>query len=230
LSRVAIESNAEELLLAVKMGKDTATLLERMHSFTLKELLDELDNDNKKKAFWINCYNAFYQILRKELKLPKEKIYFEKVIQIAGQEFSLDEIEHGILRRYKFKYALGFISNPFAPTRIKQLAVNDLDYRIHFALNCGAKSCPPIAFYKSADLDYQLDTATQSFLEGETKYDDANKELHTTALFQWFRFDFGGTKGIREIYKKQMDKDVSGYTIKYNKYSWDELLDNYSDN
>ena len=50
-----------------------------------------------------------------------------------------------------------------------------------FALNCGAKSCPPIAFYNAADIDAQLDLATQAFLEGESEFDDEQKIIHTIA-------------------------------------------------
>ena len=48
--------------------------------------------------------------------------------------------------------------------------VLDLDPRIHFALNCGAKSCPPIRVYSPPNLDSQLNRAAASFLcadEGE---------------------------------------------------------------
>ena len=40
------------------------------------------------------------------------------------------------------------------------MAVDVIDFRIHFALNCGAKSCPPIAFYSYDKINDQLDLAT----------------------------------------------------------------------
>ena len=40
----------------------------------------------------------------------------------------------------------------------------DLDPRIHFGLNCGAKSCPPIRVYSPTNLDSQLNRAAASFL------------------------------------------------------------------
>ena len=51
----------------------------------------------------------------------------------------------------------------FVDDNRSMLAV-ELDPRIHFALNCGATSCPPIRVYSSANLDYQLDRAAASFL------------------------------------------------------------------
>jgi hypothetical protein len=138
-------------------------------------------------------------------------------------------VEHGILRRYRYKFSLGYLPNLFASKFIKTNAVDKLDYRIHFALNCGAQSCPPIAFYKVDNLDMQLDVATQSHLEGESEFDDEHKSMSTTALFKWFYADFGGKQGIRNIYSEQLDKDISNYKIKYKTYSWEEDLANFSE-
>ena len=107
------------------------------------------------------------------------------------------------------------------------MAVDKIDYRIHFALNCGAVSCPPIAFYKAENLDSQLNLATQSFLESETVWDHDKKVAKVTALFKWFYADFGHTKGIKEIYKNQLDVDMTGYSIKYREYSWEDDLENF---
>jgi len=227
MASTSSNQHSEKLLLSVKLqeeNQDTRDLLEKME---LSQLQHDLNNDDKKKAFWINIYNAFYQILRRE-QITKPAIYKKKLFLIAGQKFSLDDVEHGILRRYRYKYSLGFLANIFAPRLIKSLAVDKLDYRIHFALNCGAKSCPPIAFYKAEDIDQKLDWATQAFLEGESDFDEQNKVVHTTALFQWFAADFGGNKGIRKIFKEQLQKDISTYKITYKTYSWEDDLDNFS--
>jgi hypothetical protein len=200
-----------------------------MSAIPLPMLKSELADDDRKKAFWLNIYNAYYQILRIEKKMDKPDIYRQRSFTIAGELFSLDDVEHGILRKFRSKYSLGYLANPFTSRLIKDLAVDELDYRIHFALNCGAKSCPPIAFYKVKNISSQLDLATQSFLEGDTDFDEANKIVHVTALFQWFAGDFGGKKGIRKIYQQQLDKDISDYSIKYKKYSWEDDLGNFMD-
>ncbi|WP_299680073.1 DUF547 domain-containing protein [uncultured Tenacibaculum sp.] len=218
---------SEQLLLTVKQNKDTTKLKLELSFTPLNELINSLKNDEEKKAFWINIYNAYFLILRKELNITKPKIYTEKIIKIAEHYFSLDDIEHGILRKYRYKYSLGFIANLFAPKLIKQLAVTTIDYRIHFALNCGAKSCPPIAFYNTENINNQLDLATQSFLEHETEYIHDKKEVHTTMLFKWFLKDFGNFKGIKKIYKTQLNKDISDYSIKFKPYSWEENLNNF---
>jgi len=219
---------SELLLLHVKMQKDTTATRLQLEKINLNHLKKSLDNDQKKKAFWINIYNAYFQILRKEKGIENPAIYREKLFTIANTLFSLDAVEHGILRRYRFKYSMGFFPNIFTPRFIKKLAVNKLDYRIHFALNCGAKSCPPIAFYKTTGLNQQLNLATQSFLEGESEFDDTKKIVYTSTLFKWFFADFGGKRGIKKIFQKQLNKDISSYDIKYKKYSWEEDLDNFT--
>ena len=219
---------SEQLLLNVKMEKDTTEIQLEIEKIDSQTIPSGLSNDNKKKAFWINIYNAYYQILRKEKNINKPDIYKKKLFSITGKMLSLDDVEHGILRRYRYKYSLGFFPNLFAPKFIKDNAVKRLDYRIHFALNCGAESCPPIAFYNHKNIDGQLDMATQTFLEGESEFNDQEKIVYTTALFKWFYADFGRKKGIKNIFKKQLDKDISKYKIKYKEYSWEDDLHNFA--
>ena len=112
---------------------------------------------------------------------------------------------------------------------IKKLAVEKIDFRIHFALNCGAISCPPIAFYSSEKIEQQLQLASLSFLEGETDIYADKKEVHVTQLFRWFLADFGGKSGIRKILREYLDFDSKSYQIIFKPYSWEEQLDNYAD-
>ncbi len=170
------------------------------------------------------------RVLPNPTKGKKPEIYKEKSITIAGNKFSLDDIEHGILRRFRYKYSLGFFSNPFSPSLIKKIAVEIIDYRIHFALNCGAKSCPPIAFYSVQGLEQQLELATLSFLEGDTEIMESEKEVHITTLMKWFLKDFGGRKGIRKMLKQYLEKDFAEYKLVFKSYSWEEDLDNYDEN
>ena len=60
---------------------------------------------------------------------------------------------------------MGYIKNPFLSDELENLQVAESDYRIHFALNCGAKSCPAIRIYSAKDLDRELELNTKAFLE-----------------------------------------------------------------
>lgn len=219
---------SEEILLAVKLNKPTDDLVEKLSNIPQDTSTEQLVNDDLKKAFWINVYNAYFLILRKNHDLQKPAIYRNKVISVAGRSLSLDQIEHGILRRFRHKHSLGYLLNPFTPLWLKKLAVDSLDYRIHFALNCGAKSCPPIAFYTPDKLEDQLNMATQSFLEGDTQIDKEKKEVHITSLFKWYHKDFGGGAGIRNILKEHLNQDFTAYSLVYQAYDWSEELDSFA--
>jgi len=106
-----------------------------------------------------------------------------------GQVFSLDDIEHGILRGNRPHPSS---SHPqFSPTDDRRkLAVKQVDSRIHFALNCGAKSCPPISFYTVENLQRGLDLAAQNFLTNETSVDLETKTITISKLLLWYREDF----------------------------------------
>jgi hypothetical protein len=218
---------SEKLLYAVKTKKSTNDFEAVIASTAMEQLVNGLNNDNAIKTFWLNMYNAWYQILAQRERLKNPKIFTKKAILIAGHTFSLDDIEHGILRRYRWKYSKGYFASFFPEKLIKQLAVSQIDYRIHFALNCGAKSCPPIAFYKYSTIEQQLDVATKTFLNAEIEFDDSQKELQVTKIMDWFIADFGGKKGIKEIIKKVLNKEVSNYSIHFKPYNWDEALSNF---
>lgn len=87
----------------------------------------------RKKTFWITIYNALYLIITKET-IDHNVIIKLKRIKIACSLLSLNDIEHGILRESKFKMSFGEITNPFYSDFTKTLAINGLDYRIHFAI------------------------------------------------------------------------------------------------
>ena len=223
-----LQELSEQLLLAVKQEEPVAEFEDRLASAPV-ESLNDLTSDVRKIAFWVNIYNAWYQILRGLRDVDKPSVYRLREIVIGPVDcFSLDEIEHGILRRCRLKYGAGYLANPFARRRLRQLMVEKIDWRIHFALNCGAQSCPPIAFYSVDRLDSQLDMATSSFLQSDTEIDHAKKEVRVTKIFRWFAADFGGKAGIRSLLSDRLDVDLGGYGITYKPYLWDDELGNFS--
>jgi len=84
---------------------------------------------------------------------------------IGGFLYSLNDIENGILRSNR--QSMGTLyRKPFksGDPRLK-ISLAHVDPRIHFALNCGAKSCPPIKTFSGDQVQDQLQVATSSFLE-----------------------------------------------------------------
>jgi Protein of unknown function, DUF547 len=220
---------SEEFLYAVKQDDSTKELEEQLANLNYGRLHNGLNNDNAIKTFWLNMYNGWFQVLAAKRKLKNPEIFKSKQIIIASKKFSLDDIEHGILRKFRWKYSKGYLPSFFPGKTIKQLAVEKIDYRIHFALNCGAKSCPAIAFYTYNNIDKQLNQAAKVFLKSETDIDSINKTVSVTMIMSWFAGDFGGKTGTLQIINKTLQQDVSGYKIIYKPYNWDALLHNFSE-
>lgn len=220
---------AEELLWSLKLGKPYHLCINELASLPKANFDSNIANDDTKKAFWINIYNAYFLILRKHKMIIKPAIYKDKSIIIAHQKMSLDDIEHGILRRYRLKISLVYLPDIFAPSWIKNWAVKELDHRIHFALNCGAVSCPPIALYVVDKIDQQLRLATHSFLENETQINHDNNTIYSTKLFQWYQADFGGLKGVKSLLSSVFEQELQDYKMLYTDYDFTEDLDNFSD-
>ncbi len=196
---------SQDFMYAAKTGEQTTSFITGLKDLSMDELTATITNDNEKKAFWINLYNAYTNTALKnnpDQYSNRGKFFGNEFIEIAGKKFSLDGIEHGILRRSKIKWSLGYFNKLFPNKIEKRLRVDKLDYRLHFALNCGAKSCPPIAFYKSETIDQQLDLATKAYLTGEAEYDAATNIVKLPTLMSWFRRDFGGKKKMIELLKQ----------------------------
>jgi len=178
--------------------------------------IDAIQDDAAKKAFWINIYNGLtnYWIIKKKIKknmLEKPLLFAFAKINIGGHQWSLDNIEHGILRCNR-RSPIG-ICKPFsARDKRRQWMCETLDYRIHFALNCGGLSCPPIAFYTEENIDKELTLAEESFVEQEFEVDKAQKTLRCSKIFTMYRNDFEG------VYIN--DKRYRDFKIKAKKYSF----------
>lgn len=222
-----INQLSEQLLLQVKNGTFVEETREQLEAIPWGSFVNYFQSDNRKKAFWINVYNAYFLYLRRELEVEKPDIYRKKLINVAGNFFSLDDIEHGILRRFRLKWAKGYLADPFVSLPIRQLALEQIDPRIHFALNCGAISCPPIAFYSLDKLHQQLEMATLSFLEADVEVLPESKEVHISRLFHWYIGDFGGRNGIKRFLRDKLDLEIRGMKLVYKTYNWEEQLDNF---
>jgi hypothetical protein len=68
------------------------------------------------------------------------------------------------------------------------------DPRIHFALNCASRSCPPlpVSLFIGAEVDADLERLTSEFINSsEVRYDAATNTLSASRIFKWYRKDFG---------------------------------------
>ncbi len=222
---------SQDFIYAAKTSNDTESYLSQLSALPYSSL-ENLSSDRDKKAFWINVYNGYTQAaLQSDPDRYKKRSEFfkAKALVVAGQKFSLDDIEHGVLRHSKVKWSLGYFNKLFPSGKEKDLRVDKVDYRIHFALNCGAKSCPPIAFYNNETLDAQLDLATKAYLTSEVSYDPAGNIVYLPKLMSWFRADFGGKKGMKKILRQhQVIPPGADPRIKFKDYDWTLSLNNYT--
>ena len=222
---------SQSLLLAAKTNQPTKPFIHVLATASGSELSNQLYTDIAKKTFWINIYNAFTQLLlsiNPDQYTNRNAFYGKKQIIITGVKLSFDDIEHGILRRSKIKWSLGYINTLFQNEFEKINRVDSVDYRIHFALNCGAKSCPPIAFYSIEKLDLQLNTATKVYLQGESIWNDRTKTIYLPKLMSWFSADFGGKKGINALIKQyKLAPTIEHIKIRFKSYDWSLFLSQY---
>lgn len=190
----------------------------------VKDLLTELEScdvsrlvwDSEKKAFWVNIYHGLvryllikYQVRRSVLYHPS--FFRHRAIRISGFSWSLDQIEHGILRQNRRAYLR--LRRVFSDQDIRNtFTVKLFDPRIHFILDCGAASCPVALCYSADTIDKELEQAERSFLASNLEIDHVNKRVTASKIFKWYRHDFSGRYIAHHI--------RSTYKVHYKRYDW----------
>jgi len=221
---------SEKLLNALKNGEETAQYQKILKATTFEELETNLTSDKDKFAFWLNVYNSYIILIlseHPEYYEDRGKFFKEPYINIGGEKVSFAKIEHGIIRRSQWDLGLGLIRKPFPGKWERKLRVSKRNYRIHFALNCGAIACPPVTVYDPINLDKQLAYQTEKYLKKHTTYDKATNKVSTTPLFSWFRGDFGGKKGVKKILAAQSLIPSTKVELKFIEYDWTLDIDNF---
>jgi Protein of unknown function, DUF547 len=201
MAAMVIGTVDKDLLMAARSASETNAAKALLKGLTEEELALELADVPRARAFWINLYNAFALLALRgasvdlHSRIARARHYARRNIHMAGATLSLNDIEHGILRGGRLWWSFGYFHDPFAPRFMERFRL-PLDPRIHFALNCGAVSCPPIGFYMGDRLEQQLELATASFLETSVRYDQAANIVKVSPLLHWYRADLGGYNGI----------------------------------
>ncbi len=199
---------AEELLVAHRRGDPTDRYRTALADAT-DGAFDRVRNDRRTAlAFWLNCYNAGTQALLEERPdlyespLRFVRFFSAPAITVADTPLPLDRIENGILRGGRSKYGLGYLPKLYVTAFERRYRLADPDPRIHFALNCGAASCPAIRAYDPDRIDEQLDLATRGYLDSTVTHDVERGTVRLPRVFLWFRGDFGGRSGIRAFLRR----------------------------
>ena len=168
--------------------------------------LESLDGRGARLAFWINVYNAL--VLHAIVGLGVRRsvarawnFFGRAAYRIDGFVLSGDDVEHGVLRGNRRRRFPPFRSFGARDPR-RGLALG-LDPRVHFAINCGARSCPPIGVYRAEAIDAQLELATRSFVNTEVTLEDGR--LVCSRLFKWYRRDFDEAGGLTAFWLRYLD-------------------------
>lgn len=217
---------AEKLITQVLSNKPTKAVEIKLQTLEFNDLVEDLDTDLTKKVFWLNVYNSYIQLILAEdenLYEDKSAFFSAKQILIAGVEFSFDDIEHGIIRGTKFKYGLGYVDNPFSDKEISKLQCQEVDERIHFALNCGAVSCPPVRVYTMENYEEAIESNTENFLKAETTFMEIENKVITTKLFQWYKGDFE-LSTVDYLKKYDVIPQWAEPEVEYSDYNWEKRL------
>jgi len=222
-----LENLAKDLLTKVQQDLVVEEILDQLSSVSPEEMKVQLTQDNQKKAFWINLYNAINILFLK----PDPEIIFtqhgrvlhfsSRKIEVGGHLCSLNFIEHGLLRISKIRWGRGYLRKPYISPFEKEFRLSESDPRIHFALNYGATSCPPVRIYDSKKIEKQLELAAISFLDSKISYYAEENIVHVSQLFNWYVGDFGGEKGLLDYLRRyQKIPDEANPMIIYNIYNW----------
>ena len=164
-------------------------------------------------AYWINAYNAFtvkliidnYPLksikdLNDKIAIPTvNTIWDDKFFKLGGQPFSLNMIEHGVLRK------------------------NFNEPRIHFAINCASISCPELLneAYTAQNLELQLEKQATRFINDPTKNKLSATNLKVSSIFNWFQEDFVKTGTLTAFLNRYAKIKIRpDATITYLDYNW----------
>ncbi|MEJ8800620.1 DUF547 domain-containing protein [Pontibacter sp. H249] len=180
----------------------------------LKELVKQIaafdlsrTTASEKKAFYINAYNVLvlkqvidHYPINSVMDIPG---FFDKQkYKVAGESLTLNELEHKKLREpYK-------------------------DARLHFALVCAAKSCPPLlsTAYTPQQVEKQLEAQTRKALQDKTftRVQPQQKQVQVSELFKWYKDDYLAEAPtiIAYINKYRASPIPESYKLSYYTYDW----------
>ena len=172
---------------------------------------------NAQLAFWINTYNALiikgvidHYPTKSVRKIKLFGGFFSRLkFQVAGEKYSLNQIEHDIIR------------------------TEFVDPRVHFALVCASKSCPALenSVYLPETIEEQLDAVTLKFVTNPEKVriDRAKRRVYLSKIFKWYKKDFTeGYDGVADFladYLPPKDADfVLAKDVKFHYLGYDWTL------
>jgi len=170
--------------------------------------------------------------------------FFSNVkFNVGGYAFSFNDWENGILRgNRKAPYGLALPFSRMDPRRA--LVVQKVDPRIHFSLNCGARSCPPVRVFSAKNLKQELEDVAVAFLEDDevVAVSPQSNSIRLSKIFYWYLNDFVDRKSElpsyverfliepkRSILRGMIDKKKT-INVSFFDYDWSAAnIENYQE-
>lgn len=159
---------------------------------------------NEKLAYWINLYNALtvklildHYPIKSITDLYGGQPWDRTLVSIGSKSYSLNNIENDIIRP-KFN-----------------------DARIHFAVNCAAKSCPQLmnSAFLPEKLNYQLNKQANGFING-SKNNITPNAIIISKIFEWYKDDFKNGNIIEFLNQYSNVEITPNTSINFNEYDW----------
>jgi uncharacterized membrane protein YfcA len=161
---------------------------------------------DERLAFEINLYNASMiraVIARLDPRWsPSDSgfaVFHEPLVRARGGRLSLDSLEHEIRARFH-------------------------EPRIHVALVCAARSCPPLAprAWRGGDLDRMLEQRWLAFAKdpARNRVDESTHTLRLSPIFKWYAEDFASLGGPAAILSRALGRDLRGWKVNWLDYDW----------
>lgn len=181
-------------------------------------------------AFWINLYNALVidaviQLGVRTSVMEVPGFFWRVAYGVGGVAYSLDDIEQGVLR--------GNADHPILRRPLlgqhdprRRQVIEPPDARVHFALTCATRSCPPVRVYDAPHIDRQLDLAAWNFINGGGVEVDLDRRIvRLSQIFRWYARDFGSPLEFVARYladgpEKSLLQESSDLTADYLPYDW----------
>lgn len=196
-----------------RLQKDSNTLNTYLDLLSSHHPNDKNWSESEQLAYWINAYNAFtLQLIIRNYPIKSIKdltavtIPFvispwdEEFINIEGHRYTLNDIEHGIIRSH--------FDQPM----------------IHFGLVCAAKSCPKLRTeaYTAEEVDSQLGEQASEFINDQVRNITSSGNPQVSKIFQWYNGDFTDSASLSD-YLNQFSEDSisSDADIDYMDYDWE---------
>lgn len=193
-----------------------------------------LELREERLAFWINLYNMTglqaVGTLGGASSVKDVKGFFErKVCNLGGIDYSLDDIEYGILRGNARKSNRVWKQFRKWDPRVR-LSLDSPEPRVCFALVRAVRSSPSLRFYQAEQIEGQLHRAAVDFIgNGGVIIDREQGTMSISRIFRIYSRDFGGDQGVMRFIAGHLESpDDAGclrsragkLKVQFQEFSW----------